>query len=94
MFATSLKKQRKITLVGEETGGAEAGTDGGICIVQLPHSKLLLRVPPYRGYNATSNPHSTRGLMPDVAVYPDIMSTDKGDEVMKKVKELILAGKR
>ncbi|MEN0052615.1 MAG: S41 family peptidase [Mucilaginibacter sp.] len=93
MFATSLKKQRKITLVGEETGGAEAGTDGGLCIIQLPHSKLLLGVPPYWEYTVTSHQHSTHGLMPDVPVNPDIMATGKGDKVMKKVKELILAEK-
>jgi len=94
IFAASLKENRKITLVGEETGGAETGSDGGFCIVQLPHSKLLLRIPPYWENTVVKNPHSTHGLMPDVLVKQDIKDVGKGDKVMEKVKELILAEKR
>jgi hypothetical protein len=89
IFAASLKKQRKLTIVGEETGGAEAGSDGGVSYVRLSNTGLFLLVPRGWASTITNNPKSTHGLMPDVIVKTDL---NNPDAVIDKLKELILAG--
>jgi hypothetical protein len=94
VFAASLKKQRRVIVAGEETGGCEAGTDGGFSIVKLPNTGLLLNLPRVWLKAASNNPHSKTGIMPDVPVNTGMPANSKADPVMKKVKELILASKK
>jgi hypothetical protein len=94
MFAASLKNQCKVTVIGEETGGAEAGSDGGFSIIKLPNSSLLLHLPRYWESTTASDHHSKHGLIPDIVIKTDISASKYNDPVMKKVKELILASKQ
>ena len=92
IFVASLKAERKVTIIGEETGGGEAGTEGNYFnIVKMPNSGLLLRLPRYRVLSATTNRKSTHGVMPDVPVTDDIVQNLNTDLVIKKLKELILS---
>jgi hypothetical protein len=94
MFAASLKNQCKVTVIGEETGGAEAGSDGGFSTIKLPNSGMLLHLPRYWESTTASDHHSKHGLIPDIVVKNDISWTKYNDVVMKKVKELILTSKQ
>jgi hypothetical protein len=91
LFAADLKSQRKITIVGEETGGGEIGTDGdGFSVVRLPQTKLLLYLPQFWVTSVVSHKNTGHGVMPDVKVVPAIADRVNGtDVVMQKVKELI-----
>ncbi|SDP57566.1 Peptidase family S41 [Mucilaginibacter sp. OK268] len=93
IFAASLKNQCKVTVIGEETGGAEAGSDGGFSTIKLPNSRLLLHLPRFWESTTASNHHSKHGLIPDIVVKNHISTTKNNDAVMKKVKELILDSK-
>ena len=93
IFAASLKNQCKVTVIGEETGGAEAGSDGGFSTIKLPNSGMLLHLPRFWESTTASDHHSKHGLIPDIVVKNDISWTKYNDAVMKKVKELILASK-
>ena len=89
MFAAALKSQRQVTIVGEETGGGEAGTDGGwFSIVKLPNTGLLLRLPRYHITNVAPHPNAVHGLAPDFTINTPLDADT--DVVMKKVKDLIL----
>jgi len=90
IFAASLKNQCKVTVIGEETGGAEAGSDGGFSTIRLPNSGLLLHLPRYWESTTASDHHSKHGLIPDIVV-KNYITAEKHDAVMEKVKELILS---
>ena len=94
IFAASLKNQCKVTVIGEETGGAEAGSDGGFSTIKLPNSGMLLHLPRYWESTTASDHHSKHGLIPDIVVKNDISWTKYNDVVMKKVKELIQTSKQ
>jgi len=93
IFAASLKNQCKVTVIGEETGGAEAGSDGGFSTIKLPNTGLLLHLPRFWESTTASDHRSKHGLIPDIVVKNDISWTKYNDAVMKKVKELILTSK-
>jgi C-terminal processing protease CtpA/Prc len=70
LFVASLKAQRKVTVIGEETGGGEAGFSAGINQrVTLPHTRLRLRLPLFRLMSASTAPNRGRGVMPDHAIH-------------------------
>jgi len=91
LFAGSLKGQKNITLVGEETGGGYYGnTAWMIPEVTLPNTRLRFRLPKFRlvvNKNLTKDGH---GVMPDVLVLPTTAAIQKGiDFKAEKAKELI-----
>jgi C-terminal processing protease CtpA/Prc len=93
LFAASLKNLRKVTIIGEETGGCEAGTDSDFSIIKLPDTGLLLHLP-YTWFAVSSKkPNSKRGIMPDITIPSPIPTGNGEDLVMKKVYELILKAK-
>lgn len=94
IFAASLKNQCKVTVIGEETGGAEAGSDGGFSTIRLPNTSMLLHLPRFWESTTASDHRSKHGLIPDIVVKNDISWTKYNDAVMKKVKELILTSKQ
>ena len=70
-LTASLRAQRRITVVGEETGGGEAGCSGGnISDLELPQTHLVLQFPHFRMLTACSHPQLGRGVRPDVEVVP------------------------
>lgn len=93
IFAASLKNQRKIIVLGEETGGSETGSDSAFSIIKLPNTGLLLDFPRYWVNIATDHPKSTHGLIPDVVVKSSPVTSNGEDAVMVKVKALILSEK-
>jgi hypothetical protein len=70
-LTASLRAQRRITVVGEETGGGEAGCSGGnISELVLPQTHLVLQLPHFRMLTACPHPRLGRGVRPDVEVVP------------------------
>jgi hypothetical protein len=70
-FTASLRAQRRITVIGQETGGAEAGCNGGtISELELPATHLILQLPHFRIRSACPNPELGRGVRPDIEVVP------------------------
>ncbi|GAA4449097.1 S41 family peptidase [Nibrella saemangeumensis] len=69
IFAASLKAQRPVKLIGQETGGGEAGCNGGIIqTLTLPNTRLRVRFPIFWIATATRQPDRGRGVMPDIPV--------------------------
>ncbi|MFD1872715.1 S41 family peptidase [Hymenobacter bucti] len=70
-FTASLRAQRRITVVGQETGGAEAGCNGGtISELELPATHLVIQLPHFRILTACPHPQLGRGVRPDLEVVP------------------------
>ncbi|AMR26526.1 hypothetical protein A0257_04980 [Hymenobacter psoromatis] len=70
-FAASLRAQRRVLIVGQETGGTEAGLNGGVISrVELPQTRMVLQLPHFRLLTACRAPHLGRGVRPDVEVVP------------------------
>ena len=70
-LAASLRAQRRIMVIGQESGGGEAGCNGGtISELELPHTHLVLHLPHFQLLTACRHPRLGRGVRPDVAVVP------------------------
>ncbi|RCR66898.1 S41 family peptidase [Larkinella punicea] len=96
IFTASLKAQRPVTIIGQETGGGEAGCNGGIIqTLTLPETRLRVRFPVFWIATASRNPDQGRGVMPDYPI--DYTVTDRikqRDRDLEKALELIQDGKR
>jgi len=92
IFAANLRAQRNVTILGDETGGGEAGTDGsGFSMVRLPNTGLLLRLPQFWMQTTTRNKNTGRGVIPDITIIPSIEDRVTGrDVVLNKVLHLIV----
>jgi len=89
VISAKLKYEKRATIVGEETGGANDGTVAGVSnTVILPHSKLalpigLLLIRPNIEFD---NQH--RGVIPNVEIDPDFGNlSDTEDKTMKWVMD-------
>ncbi len=91
LFAGSLKGQRNVTLVGEETGGGYYGnTAWMIPDVTLPVTKVRFRLPRFRLVVDRTRPKDGRGVQPDVESLPTVEAIGRGlDYKTAKAKELI-----
>jgi C-terminal processing protease CtpA/Prc len=70
-LTASLRAQRRITVVGQETGGGEAGCSGGnISDLELPQTHLVLQFPHFRLLTACPRLRLGRGVRPDVEIVP------------------------
>lgn len=70
-FAASLRAQRRILILGQETGGTEAGLNGGVISrIELPQTHMILQLPHFRLLTACKAPQLGRGVRPDVEVAP------------------------
>jgi hypothetical protein len=68
-FAANLSSQRNVTILGQESGGGEAGNDGrGFSIVKMPNTGLLLRLPQFWMATTTHHKDTGRGVIPDITV--------------------------
>jgi len=67
LFAVALKTQQPSTnTYGSETGGGQAGCDGGeIVTIKLPQTSLQLRLPLLWTYSVCKDTNIARGLIPD-----------------------------
>ncbi|MGA0557149.1 S41 family peptidase [Larkinella sp. VNQ87] len=96
IFTASLKAQRPVTIIGQETGGGEAGCNGGIIqTLTLPETRLRVRFPVFWIATASRNPDQGRGVMPDYPVDYTVQDRIKQRDLdMEKALELIQEGKR
>jgi len=70
-LTASLRAQRRLTVVGQETGGGEAGCSGGtISELELPNTHLVLHLPHFQMLTACRQPQLGRGVRPDLEVVP------------------------
>lgn len=91
IFTASLRAQRPVVVVGQETGGGEAGCNGGIIqTLTLPETGLRVRFPVFWIATASTKPDVGRGVMPD---HPVVYSVEdriyQRDKDMEKVLQLI-----
>lgn len=91
IFVSSLRTNRKVTIVGEETGGAAVGCSGGrISRLVLPNTHLRVFFPHFRIYAVTEAKADGHGVIPDYEVKPTLSDiANKRDPEMKKVFELM-----
>ncbi|MEI8052596.1 MAG: S41 family peptidase [Bacteroidota bacterium] len=92
LFASTIKAQKGVKLIGEETGGGWYGNNGiMIPDVTLPHTKLKIRMPLFRvvQYNH-DNLIKGKGISPDIYIPTNYDALLKGyDKKMQVVKEMI-----
>lgn len=91
LVAAYLDASPKVTLVGEETGGAREGCNAGVTpYYKLPNTRIRVRVPAFRVINDVSPKVTGRGVFPDYSLtysYKDLVL--KRDLELLKVKELL-----
>ncbi|OUJ70427.1 S41 family peptidase [Hymenobacter crusticola] len=90
-FAASLRAQRSVLLLGQETGGGEAGTSGGhLSRLELPQTHLVLQLPHFRLLTACAHPQLGRGVRPDQEVVPTPQQIAKhADAVLLQLPKLL-----
>ena len=93
LFASALKGQKNVLIVGEETGGAAYGnTAWMIPDARLPNTKMGFRLPKFRLVMAKHGEKNGRGVQPDVFAGPSVKAIREGvDYKIEKVRELIIA---
>jgi hypothetical protein len=91
LFASAVKGQPNVTLVGENTGGGWHGNSGIIIPdITLPNTKLRVRLPMFRLVQFDHVPKTGTGVVPDIYVGPTVESSRKDiDRKMEFVKQLI-----
>ncbi|MBX9734614.1 MAG: peptidase S41 [Chitinophagaceae bacterium] len=95
MFISSLKGQKNVTVVGEETGGGWYGNSAmHVPEIKLPHSNLRVRLPMYR-LVIDSTRMKGRGIMPDWEINPSSYAIKKGiDLKMSLIQSEIVSRKQ
>ncbi len=95
MFISSLKGQKNVTVVGEETGGGWYGNSAmHIPEIKLPYSKLRVRLPMYR-LVMDSTRVKGRGILPDWEIAPSSNAIKQGiDLKMALIQKEILSRKQ
>ncbi|MEO0733753.1 MAG: S41 family peptidase, partial [Bacteroidota bacterium] len=92
-FALTAKHDPDITLIGEETGGGYHQHVGQYSAVyQLPHSKILLRIPlvHIKHYAPDESASHGRGIFPDFLMAPTVRDLIEGrDAVLAQAFALI-----
>ena len=89
----NIRKTTNAIFIGEESGGTFEGPTGGISIVvQLPHSKIMVRISPNIHISSLYKKHPFgRGVLPDHPIKYTIKDlVNKRDLEMEKAVELIL----
>jgi hypothetical protein len=95
LFASVIKGQKNVTVVGEETGGGYYGNNGVfIPEMILPNTKLRVRLPLYRIVNNKNYPKDGHGVLPDVEAKASAESIRQNrDPKMEKAIQLIMQRK-
>jgi len=82
ILASSLKSNPNVTFVGEETGGAFNGTVAGIMpVVDLPNSKIPLRLGLMDIKTINQTEVKGRGIFPDIEIIPTIKDKIKNNDL-------------
>lgn len=91
LFASAVKPQQNVIVVGEETGGGAYGNTAWLIPdVVLPETKLIFRLPLFRLVIDNKQPKDGHGVMPEVEVKPTVQAIQNNrDYKMDKVNELI-----
>lgn len=94
MFTASMKGQKNVTIVGEESGGGYYGNSAmHLPEIKLPYSKIRVVLPMYRLVMNHNRKKDGRGVIPDIQLEPSSEAIKKGvDPKMKTIREMILAG--
>ena len=90
----AMSKTGRATLVGESTGGSQAGPTAGIIyFLTLPNSGIVVRVPIQRIVQAVEDPAYGRGFDPDVAAPLTLSAWREGrDPAMEQALALASRG--
>lgn len=90
MFASSLKGQKNVTIVGEETGGGYYGNSAmHLPTIVLPNTKIKVGLPIYRLVMDKNRPKG-RGIHPDIEIQPSSDAIKKGiDLKLIEIRKLI-----
>lgn len=93
LFVSSLRTQRSITVVGEETGGAAVGCSGGrISRLVLPNTGIRVFFPHFRIYAVTQAKADGHGVIPDYPIKRTLTDlSQQKDPEMEKTFGLILS---
>ena len=93
MLIAKLKDEKRITIVGEATGGsAEGPTAGRLFFLKLPNSGITVRVPNYWNLMSIGAFIAGKGVAPDVEVVPTLEDFLAGkDRVLDVAKTRISA---
>jgi hypothetical protein len=85
-----LKNAKRAVFVGEETGGGYEGNTSGLnAQVNLPHSRMRVRIHLFDYWNAVSDTNRSRGTLPDHVVEKRVSDLLKGiDLPLNKAIEL------
>jgi C-terminal processing protease CtpA/Prc len=94
LFMAGLRERRKVSLVGEPTGGsAEGPTAGVVLFLPLPNSGLRVRIPALRTVTGFAGASPLGGLAPDVMVRPTLEERISGkDRVLERAMEMAKGG--
>lgn len=89
--ASYLKQLRKATLIGNETGGSESGTNAMLfAFLTLPETQIILRLPLYRINHILPLEDTGNGVVPSFTVNYTIQEIiEKKDKEIEKVYELL-----
>lgn len=90
IFCSVLKKQKRATFIGEETGGSEFVICGSPQRIKLPNTGITIELPTLQFLIKTYTKEDLHGIMPDFEVKPTIESLIKGeDEATELVVNMI-----
>ena len=91
LFASSLKQQDNVTIVGEETGGGAYGNSAWLIPdVTLPETKVRFRLPLFRLVIDKDYPKTGKGVQPEIISKPSIRAIKEGvDYKIETAMELI-----
>lgn len=91
LFASAVKKQDNVTVIGEETGGGAYGNSAWLIPdMTLPGTKVRFRLPLFRLVIDKNVPKDGRGVQPEIPSFPTVSAVKKGiDYKLVKAMELI-----
>ncbi len=90
MFASSLKNQKNVTIVGEESGGAFYGNSAMLIPnIILPNTKLRVRLPLFK-LVMNKDRQKGNGIIPDIEIQPSSDAIRNGvDLKLETIKKII-----
>jgi len=91
LFASAVKDQSNVTLVGEETGGGAYGNSAWLIPdMTLPNTGVRFRLPLFRLVIDKNAPKNGKGVQPEIAALPSVEAVRKGiDYKLEKTMQLI-----